>query len=48
MSNLLLNIRFGSWHFQVMRDLPFIRISRNEYHDRARLTDPDWKWFEIM
>lgn len=46
MSNLLLNVRFGSWHFQIRRDAPFLSISRNSYHDRARKSG-GWKWFEI-
>ena len=48
MSSLWLNIRFGSWHFQVQPDRPMIRISHNSYHDQARVNDPDWKWFEVM
>lgn len=47
MSNTYINIRFGEWHFQVLRDSPFIRLSRNTYHAELRATDPDWKWFEI-
>ena len=37
MSNSILNIRFGSWHFQVNRDAPRIRFTRNCHHDEARL-----------
>lgn len=36
MSNLILNIRFGEWHFQVMRDRPWVRISHNPYQAEAR------------
>jgi hypothetical protein len=46
MSNLLLNIRFGSWHFQVRRDRPWVAISHNPYHDTAR-SEPGWRWFQI-
>jgi len=46
-SNLLLNVRFGSWHWQIARDWPWLRISRNDYHDKARLHEPGWRWFEI-
>jgi hypothetical protein len=31
MSDLILNIRFGLWHFQITYRLRF-RISKNEYH----------------
>jgi hypothetical protein len=47
MSNAIINVRFGSWHFQVLRDRPFVRISRNAYHDTARVSDPQWRWFEV-
>jgi len=46
MSNAILNVRFGSWHWQILRDRPFIRISRNPYHDEAR-RNSSWSWFEI-
>ena len=46
MNNSILNIRFGSWHFQVNRDAPRIRFTRNCYHDEARKL-PGWRWFEI-
>ena len=46
MSNTLINWRFGSWHFKVQRDSPYIVISRNAYHDKLRKNNPDWKWFE--
>jgi hypothetical protein len=58
MSNTWLNIRFGSRHLQVvyLRSwLHLIRtgrspitLRRNPYHDTARLTEPNWRWFEVM
>ena len=45
MTNLLLNIRFGSWHFQVRRDRPWVSV--NPYQDKARRTDPAWRWFQV-
>ncbi|MBX9864661.1 MAG: hypothetical protein K2Y42_18130 [Hyphomicrobium sp.] len=47
MSNLLLNARFGSWFFQIARDRPWLRISRSNFHDSARVHDPAWRWFQI-
>lgn len=47
MSNLFLNIRFGSWHFQVMRDGPWVSISHNPIHDKERHTNVEWCWFKI-
>jgi hypothetical protein len=47
MSNLLLNIRFGSWHFQVMRDLPWVRFGHNPHHDVERKSNREWRWFEV-
>ena len=47
MTNLLLNIRFGSWHFQVRRDRPWVSVSHNPYQDKARRTDPAWRWFQV-
>jgi hypothetical protein len=46
MSNCWLNIRFGSYHLQLLRDRPYIRWGINAYHEAARNTDKDWKWFE--
>ena len=46
MNNSILNVRFGSWHFQANRDAPRIRFTRNCYHDEARKL-PGWRWFEI-
>lgn len=48
MSNLLLNIRFGTWHFQVCRDRPWIAFRRNPFQDKLRQSDPTWRWFEVM
>ena len=47
MSNDLINIRFGSWHFHIKRDFPFVEIGHNPFHDRARHEDPAWRWFQI-
>lgn len=32
MSNLILNIRIGLWHLHIIRDSPWVRISRNDFH----------------
>ena len=48
MSNTIRNWRFGSWHFQVSRDSPRVRLSRNDYHapgGEGRAA-PGWRWFE--
>lgn len=50
MTDKILNIRFGEWHFQVLlfSDWGFrwpFRISRNPYQAWAR-TQPGWRWFE--
>lgn len=31
MSNLLLNLRIACWHFQIMRDRPWVRFGFNRY-----------------
>jgi len=46
MSNSIINVRFGSWHFQLLRDRPYVDVTRNAYHDEAR-KEPGWRWFEI-
>ena len=48
MSNSILNIRFGSYHFKINRDRPYVSFTHNPFHDNARKKDPEWKWFEIM
>lgn len=57
MSNLILNIRFGAYHWQIvrlrdwpgelfMRRLPF-RVSFNPAHAIGALgRNDEWKWFE--
>lgn len=45
MSNLFLNLRIGVWHFQIGRDRPYFRISRNDYH-RTRL-GKESPWVEL-
>lgn len=47
MGNDWVNIRFGSWHLQVLRDRPYLHFGRNPYHDDARWFDPDWSWFKV-
>lgn len=57
MSNTILNIRFGSYHLQVVRFgdwLSEVRMGRspitwrrNGYHDLARCNDPSWRWFQV-
>ncbi len=32
MSNLIVNIRFGCWHFQVRRGPPWVEWSYNSVH----------------
>jgi len=44
MSNLLFNIRFGSYHWQVRRDRPWFSISHNPVHDER---GPGFKWFMV-
>lgn len=46
MTNDLINVRFGSYHFHIKRDYPFFEFGHNPYHDTAR-NEPGWKWFEI-
>jgi hypothetical protein len=46
MNNDLLNVRFGAWHFHILRDRPYIAVARNSYHDTARLK-PGWRWFAL-
>ncbi len=49
MSNLWLNIRFGSWHLQCGDNRWYhVRISHNDYHDDPKIRGcSSWKWFEI-
>jgi hypothetical protein len=35
MSNLIVNVRFGLWHFQIRRDRPWFGLSRNDYHAKG-------------
>jgi hypothetical protein len=42
MSDLILNWRFGVWHFQIGRNAPHIRINKNQYH----IDNPPACWFE--
>lgn len=35
MSNLLFNLRVWCWHFQIMRDRPWVRVGYNKYHRGA-------------
>lgn len=57
MSNTILNVRFGSYHFQIVRLSDWrgeIRMGRspitfrhNDFHDRAAVrADPAWSWFQ--
>jgi len=45
-SNCVLNWRFGEWHFQIVRDRPFVRFSHNPYQAELRRIAPGWRWFE--
>lgn len=57
MSNTILNVRFGSWHLQIVRFSDWrgelimgrspITFRHNGFHDAARHTEPGWRWFEI-
>ncbi|PWJ81565.1 hypothetical protein C7441_11097 [Pseudaminobacter salicylatoxidans] len=47
MSNCLVNIRFGEWHFQIVRDRPWVSLGHNPYHAIQRRHDPKWRWFEV-
>ena len=56
MSNLLLHIRFGARHLQIVRLGDWlwmirdgrspITLRRNAYQDERRKLDPEWRWFE--
>lgn len=56
MSNTLLNIRFGSWHLQIVRLGDWIgeismgrspiTFGHNPIHDRLR-HKPGWRWLQI-
>lgn len=58
MSNLVLNIRFGEYHLQMVRPSGWwsylrarrspIWISHNGYQAVLRKKNPDWRWFEIL
>ena len=47
MSNDIINIRFGSWHFKWARGEYHSTFIYNDYHTQERKKDPQWKWFEI-
>ena len=42
----ILNVRFGSWHFKILIDSPFVNFTHNPCHDEAR-KDPCWRWFQV-
>ncbi len=42
MSDLVINVRFGLYHFQVARGRPRFSITRNDFHRRGRSP-----WFAI-
>jgi hypothetical protein len=42
MSNTIINWRFGRYHFQILRDRPWVRLSRNPYWDENKPTP----WFK--
>ena len=44
MSNLIINIRFGSKHLQWERDEYFFKIVHNKSHDKRAA---DFMWFEV-
>lgn len=44
MSNLIFNLRVFYWHFQIMRDRPFVRISANSYWKNGKWKE---KWVEL-
>ena len=45
MSGSIINWRFGMWHFKILKDPPFVEVSRNYAH--APECRPDgWRWFE--
>lgn len=48
MSNAILNWRFGTYHFKILRGLPYFSLTYNPYQAKARKEDPKWKWFEVM
>jgi hypothetical protein len=43
MSNTLINIRVAYWHFQVMRDRPWVCLSFNRYW-----WDRGLRWSELV
>lgn len=46
MSNLLFNIRFGTYFFQVTRDWD-VSWEQSLPHKHTYRHEPGWKWFEI-
>ena len=46
MSDLIVNVRFGEWHFQIGRNRPRFRWSHSAWHADHR-DDDDWTWFDI-
>lgn len=44
MSNLIFNLRFWYWHFQIRRDRPWISLSFNPYHWNHGI---GWRWFQL-
>lgn len=42
MSDCIINWRFGARHFQIKRNSPYVRISKNYYH----IENPPETWFE--
>ena len=57
MDNTILNIRFGTYHLQVVRFSDWvgefkmkrspITFKHNPYQAEARVKDLNWKWFEF-
>jgi hypothetical protein len=49
MSNCILNVRFGGWFVQLLRDRPYLRVSEHPGHGRfgGYRMGADWRWFEL-
>lgn len=43
MSNLLFNMRIGCWHFQISKDMPFVKFVYNQAH----IGNPTGRWVDL-
>jgi hypothetical protein len=48
MSDLYFNIRFGTYHFQVHRNKPYVTFNQNEAQVKCKEENPlHWKRFAV-